>query len=202
MTPENSTPLSVVDLRRRIIANRDRLSSQMLAEKSRMITARLLRLPEFTAGRAVMLFASFRSEVATGEIITGCLASGIRVALPLSEPASRRLLPYLVKDLSRDLRPGYCSIPEPDPARTQPLAPAELEIVVVPGSVFDLRGGRFGYGGGFYDRFLSREAPQARRIGLAFELQVVSAPLPLAAHDQLLDCLVTEERTLTFASGR
>jgi 5-formyltetrahydrofolate cyclo-ligase len=65
----------------------------------------------------------------------------------------------------------------------------------MPGSVFDLRGGRLGYGGGFYDRFLQTAAPQALRIGLAYDLQVVAA-VPLQRHDQQLDYLVTETRTI------
>ncbi|MHB8809208.1 MAG: 5-formyltetrahydrofolate cyclo-ligase, partial [Desulfobulbaceae bacterium] len=52
-------------------------------------------------------------------------------------------------------------------------------------------GGRLGYGGGYYDRFLALEAPQALRIALAFGLQVVEQ-VPVEPHDQLMDFVVTE----------
>jgi 5-formyltetrahydrofolate cyclo-ligase len=68
-------------------------------------------------------------------------------------------------------------------------------MVVVPGSVFDRRCGRYGYGGGYYDRFLSIEAPQALRIGLAFSLQVVPG-IPLKTHDQKMDIIVMENEML------
>jgi 5-formyltetrahydrofolate cyclo-ligase len=69
----------------------------------------------------------------------------------------------------------------------------EPEIVIVPLLSFDRRGGRLGYGGGFYDRTL--EALRARRatlaIGFAFSGQEVDEA-PLEATDQPLDIVVTE----------
>ena len=58
--------------------------------------------------------------------------------------------------------------------------------------LFDRRGNRLGYGGGFYDRFLANRAPRALRVGLAFACQISDAPLPAEAHDMPLDLLVTE----------
>ncbi|MEM7318895.1 MAG: 5-formyltetrahydrofolate cyclo-ligase [Pseudomonadota bacterium] len=72
------------------------------------------------------------------------------------------------------------------------------EILIVPLVAFDLRGGRLGYGGGFYDRTLERL--RARRptlaIGFAFDAQQAD-DLPLEATDQPLDMIVTESRVLT-----
>jgi len=186
------------DLRRRTLAARDRLSAHEIEAKSASITERLFQMEVFRGCHSVMFYAGFRSEVQTMAAMSRCLKGGVSLSLPLVLPASRGLQPRMVTDLAHDLAPGYCGIAEPIPARTVEVAPAEIEAVMVPGSVFDWRGGRFGYGGGFYDRFLAMEAPGALRIGLAFALQVVSEELPLAAHDQRLDYLVTEERVFAF----
>ena len=200
MLPENEQMVNRDRLRQEVLAARDRLPRQVLLEKSREITAgmtdRLWEIEQFRRCRTVMFYASFRSEVETATAIARCLAAGILVALPLSVPERRQLLPYLVDNPARDLRPGYCGIPEPDPARTRIVRPAQIEAVVVPGSVFDLRGGRLGYGGGYYDRFLAMEAPAALRIGLALELQLTPGNLPLAPHDQFMHYLVTEDRVI------
>lgn len=188
--------------RRQALVARDRLSTGEVAEKSAAITARLFQLAEFSHRRRVMFYAHFRSEVSTSLAISRCLALGIEVALPLALSASHRLQPRLITDPARQLRPGYCGIPEPDPEQTRVVDPKEIEVVIVPGSVFDLQGGRIGYGGGFYDRFLQHEAPQAVRIGVAFALQVQSIALPLAAHDQRLDLLVTEAQVYEFPARR
>ncbi len=74
----------------------------------------------------------------------------------------------------------------------------EPEIVIVPLVAFDRRGGRLGYGGGFYDRTLERL--RARRatlaIGFAFAGQE-QATLPLEETDQPLDLIVTEAGIIT-----
>lgn len=186
------------ELRQQILAARDDLPAGEIAAKSAAITEQLFRLEIFRDCRSVMFYAGFRSEVQTVGAMARCLEQGVRLALPLTLLASRGLQPRAVSDLALDLRPGFCGIAEPDPSRTIAMDPGEIEAVIVPGSAFDLRGGRLGYGGGFYDRFLAREAPQALRIGLAFALQVVAGELPLAEHDQRLDYLVTEEQVYAF----
>lgn len=183
-------------LRTNILAARDSLPPEERQRKSRAITERLLALPDFAAARSVFAYVSFRSEVETLPLIAHCLNRGVTVSAPLTLPAEHRLLAYAISDPIRDLAPGYCGIPEP--AKTLPLVdPASIEVVVTPGSVFDARGGRLGYGGGFYDRFLQTAAPQALRIGLAYDLQVIEA-VPLKSHDQQLDYLITETRAIKF----
>jgi len=181
-------------LRTKILAARNSLPPEERQRKSRTIAERLLALPEFAGARSIFAYVSFRSEVETLDLIARCLKKGAVVSVPLTLPAEYRLLAHAITDPSRDLVPGYCGIPEPLP--TLPLMdPASIEVVVVPGSVFDVHGGRLGYGGGYYDRFLQSAAPQALRIGLAFDLQVVAA-VPLESHDQQLDYLITETRTI------
>lgn len=73
------------------------------------------------------------------------------------------------------------------------------QILIVPLVAFDRRGGRLGYGGGFYDRTL--EALRARgpvlAVGFAFAAQEAEA-LPLEDTDQCLDMIVTEADVLSF----
>ena len=68
------------------------------------------------------------------------------------------------------------------------------DIALLPGVAFDLAGGRLGYGGGYYDRFLEK-ALNCPRVGLCFEFQLVSS-LPLAPWDQRVNYICTEERIL------
>lgn len=74
------------------------------------------------------------------------------------------------------------------------------EIVIVPLVAFDARGGRLGYGGGFYDRTLAllRAARPTLAIGFAYAAQETAA-LPLEATDQRLDMIVTEAGVREFS---
>ncbi len=61
------------------------------------------------------------------------------------------------------------------------------------------RGGRLGYGGGFYDRTLEqlRAKGPVMAIGFAYGAQEAEA-LPLEPTDQPLDLIVTERRVIEF----
>lgn len=180
------------ELRVQKLTLRDGLSPQARHEKSEALASHLREVPLYEQAESILYFMSFRSEAATPTLIQQALTAGKIVGLPRTLLQPPGLLAYRVMSLTRDLQPGYCGIPEPDPARCAELDPATLDVVIVPGSVFDKRGGRMGYGGGYYDRFLADRAPQAIRIGLCFEVQLVDM-VPLHPHDQLLDFIVTED---------
>ncbi|MBU0731095.1 MAG: 5-formyltetrahydrofolate cyclo-ligase [Proteobacteria bacterium] len=181
-------------LRRQILALRDKLSPELRKLKSSKIEEHLCSVMAFQHAATIMLYASFRSEVATYSLMNWCLGKGKTLVLPVTAE-NHQLKVYPIGDIHKDLQPGYCSIPEPDHQRLQPIAPEIIDLVVVPGSVFDAKGHRLGYGGGYYDRFLVDRAPQAIRIGIAFELQIVPE-VPAQDHDQRMDYIITEDRVI------
>jgi len=71
-------------------------------------------------------------------------------------------------------------------------------IVLVPLLVFDRRGHRLGYGGGYYDRTLAFHAGRTISVGLAYAGQEVER-LPADPWDQKLDWVVTEKGVRRFA---
>ncbi len=178
-------------IRREILARRDALEPGVRARLSRRIWDHLESLEPYRRCRCPLLYVSFRSEVETHGLIRNRLGRRLEVAVPLTDVAARRLVPFLIQDFEADLAPGAYGILEPRPG-TRRIDPGEIDLVVVPGSVFDKRCGRFGYGGGYYDRFLSQDAPRALRIALAFGMQVRER-LPLQPHDERMDMVVTEE---------
>jgi len=186
-------------LRKDILAARNRLTPAELADKSTAICQTLLGLDQIRKCRSIFAYVSFRSEVATFDLIDRLIGMGKTVTVPITRVQEKRLDAIRITNPAADLVPGYCAIPEPKEElwHSRLVDPGEIETILLPGSVFDERGGRFGYGGGYYDRFLA-QIPAAARIGLAFDLQIVDLA-PLSDHDQLLDLVVTETRVI---SGR
>lgn len=162
----------------------------------------LLALPEVRESKTIFVYISFRSEVATMELVDQLLEMGKKVTVPITYVKEKRLDAIHITNRATDLVPGYCDIPEPheELCRNAVVAPEDIDVIILPGSVFDERGGRFGYGGGFYDRFVS-QVPDATRIGLAFDLQIVERA-PLQPHDELLDYVVTDSRVITGKENR
>lgn len=181
-----------IELRRRILAQRDAVDAHHRTAVSQAIAARLERLAVYHSSRLPLFYVSFRSEVDTRTLIRKRLEAGRPVAVPRTDIVNRRLRPFLLRNWEADLGPGAYGIPEPIQGQAEAVPASAIDLVLVPGSVFDRRGGRYGYGGGYYDRFLCQDAPQAYRVGLAFSFQILEE-IPLAPHDQRLDLIVTEK---------
>ena len=80
-----------------------------------------------------------------------------------------------------------------EPVSREEISIAGLDLVVVPGVAFDLRGHRLGYGRGFYDRQLLNKPAETVSVGLCFDLQICES-LPAEPHDQVLDYIATETK--------
>ncbi|MCX5869035.1 MAG: 5-formyltetrahydrofolate cyclo-ligase [Deltaproteobacteria bacterium] len=184
-------------LRKKTLVARDGLPLQDRQAMSREIAQKILLLDEIATREILFVYVDFRSEVETHFLIAELLKRDKRVVVPVTLVTEKRLLSVEITDLEKDLVPGYCSIPEPrvEIRKSRLIASSDIETIILPGSVFDERGGRLGYGGGYYDRFMACDAPNAIRIGLAFDFQVVDR-LSLQAHDELLDLVVTEKRMI------
>jgi 5-formyltetrahydrofolate cyclo-ligase len=167
---------------------RERLSPANRTAFSQRITDALVALPEYRRAAVVLAYMSMGAEFETDTFVRRVLADCKTLLLPRVNRVLRRLDLYAVGDLDHDLAPGVWGIREPMPERCQ-TATADVDFVLVPGLAFDVRGGRLGYGGGFYDRLLA--ALPAVRVAAAFSAQIVEA-VPMSAHDQYVDLIVTE----------
>lgn len=183
------------EIRKEILKARSALPAEEAAAKSALIVERLLALEEYRRAEVVMAYADFRNEVRTDRLIRESLARGKAVAVPFTDTREKRLIPSLLLSYPEDLAPGTWGIPEPAPGRLRPVEPAKIDLVVVPGVAFDIKGNRLGYGGGYYDRFLPQAKPGAFFVAPAFELQVVPEIEP-GPHDCPVHCLVTEKRVV------
>lgn len=139
-----------------------------------------------------MFYVSYRSEADTRELIRNALAKGRRVAVPRVE--GEELTFYCITSFSQ-LTEGYRGILEPDVQRSEPVCyedyTAERVLLFAPGCAFDKSGGRLGYGGGFYDRFLQKH-PELYCAGVAFAVQLVEK-VPCGEQDKRVSCVITEQ---------
>ncbi|MBO4878421.1 MAG: 5-formyltetrahydrofolate cyclo-ligase [Ruminococcus sp.] len=175
-------------LRKHFSALRDSITSP---EKDRLICERLLESGRIRNADTVLLYAAFRSEVSTDLLFKGLSELGIRAAFPLCHKDGIMTF-HLVNDVS-ELKEGSYGIQEPDMDLPQPV-PTERTVCIVPGLAFTEDGGRLGYGGGFYDRFL-REHPMIYTAAAAYEGQI-TPELPLEEHDIRLRSIYTDERKI------
>jgi 5-formyltetrahydrofolate cyclo-ligase len=85
------------------------------------------------------------------------------------------------------------------PADAGPVIPIqEIDVFLVPGLAFDLRGGRLGNGAGHYDRILSSARGDALSVGIAPGTRLVDV-VPVERHDVLVGWLATEDGVISRA---
>lgn len=177
---------------------RDRLTPIERKEKSSIIQEKFLQLIESMPSQTIFIYVNCRSEVDTITLIGKLLAAGKTVAVPLVDISSKSMRTVWIDDPENDLVSGCFGTLEPKKniVAERTIDPSTIDIVVLPGSVFDLDGGRLGYGGGFYDRFLA-SATQAnvKRIAFAFDMQIKDR-IPQKVHDEPVDIIVSESRVI------
>ncbi|MBE5957874.1 MAG: 5-formyltetrahydrofolate cyclo-ligase [Lachnospiraceae bacterium] len=152
-------------------------------QKSEAIMENLFSLECVCKAEMVYIYASVQHEVDTFPIIEKLLLSGKRVALPKIK--DKEMFFYEIDSID-DLRPGYMNIPEPFIERT----PSTPDVIITPGVAFSINGDRLGYGGGYYDRFLSEELVS---VALAFEYQILET-IPVEEFDKKVRWIVSENR--------
>jgi len=182
------------ELRKETIEKRDRIPPEVRAIKDREIMERLITYKPFVDAEAVMLFASFRTEVDTFPIIEKALQEGKKVALPRVNKSEGMLELYYIESIEQ-LEPGYMKIKEPVPAPERIALAEDMEIIVLPGVAFDEKGGRIGYGGGYYDRLLDSLKKVPLLIAVAYEEQIVDE-IPVEQHDKRVQIIITEKRII------
>jgi 5-formyltetrahydrofolate cyclo-ligase len=183
------------EIRRAVLAARDAMPAGERARRDRAITERLVSLPEVRDARTVMAFWSFGSEVSMHPSLAALAGAGTRTALPRIVEGELEVRIYAPGDT---VTPTSFGAMQPADGRTVPAD--EVDVVCVPGVAFDRAGGRVGYGGGFYDRFLNR-AERAVRVGIAYDLQVVRDELPAGRFDLRVDLIVTDTETIRCDRG-
>ena len=168
------------------------------ALSGRVIT-NLFRVPEFSGAETVFFFVNFRSEVETLDGIRRAISQGKKVAVPYCVLDERILKFVEIRDFEKDLMVDAYNILEPLPSlrRKKTLSPDAADVVLFPGSVFDTRGGRMGYGAGYYDKTFA-DVKKTPFMALAFDFQVlpVGSFVPMANHDLPVHKILTEKKII------
>lgn len=183
--------------RKDMLARRAAIPPEQKRKADNARNERIRSWNEYQKAELLLFYVSYRSEADTIQLIREALAAGRAVAVP--KVVGSDMIFYRIEDFSH-LMEGYRGILEPDtalmgvvPIDFSKIVP-EKTVLFLPGCAFDRNGGRMGYGGGFYDRFVENY-PEIMRVALAYEEQLVEK-VPREMHDMPVDVIVTEERIL------
>lgn len=179
-------------IRKELIKIRSNLSELEMMRKSNLIKNRLFEILEFKHAQSILFYVSYDNEVYTHDIIKESLSIGKQVVVPKSNTDNNTLV---LSELTgwEDLELGSYDILEPKSESIKEIPIESIDVMLVPGVVFDEKGNRIGHGKGYYDRLLKKFDKLS--IGLAFEFQLIDEA-SVDEHDVKVDKIVTEKRVI------
>ena len=162
-------------------------------EKEKLIAENLFESILFKTAEEIFVYISVDFEIDTSSIIERAFSDEKKVFVPVCRKNGEMVFQRIEKDEKLVL--SSFGIPEPEVDVSRSALPGERSLIVVPGLAFDKSGNRIGFGGGYYDRFLS--GIEAESIGLCFEEFFVPA-LPKEKFDVPVNYLATEKDIYSF----
>jgi 5-formyltetrahydrofolate cyclo-ligase len=181
------------EMRERVRAMRDAMAPDVRALASRACVNALTAMPMYQGADVILTYMSFGSEIDTHALLDRMIADGKTVLAPRIDRESNALALHRVQS-PKTMVQGVWGIVQPTPSAEQrPIA--DVDLAILPGLAFDRKGGRLGYGAGYYDRLLAHASPAMPRIAMAFDCQLVEQ-VPFAPHDMSVDLLITPTETI------
>lgn len=183
------------EFRKKILNIRNNMSQEDAANKSSVIMNKLIAMDEYKNSNRIFVYMSFRNEVDTTELIKKMFCDNKRVVIPYTDTKNTLLIPCEIRSMEEDLTLSPFGYYEPVYEKLQPVEPKELDLIIVPGVVFDRSLNRIGFGKGYYDRILCRKKSGVKAIAVAYDYQVLEK-IPAETHDVKMDMIITEKRNI------
>ena len=181
------------DLRKKCLQYRKTVSN---SEKSKIFEKIILKLDNFLPFQKSEHILMYFGKTSSGEFDTTPLLKKIlkekELYLPKSIEFNKSLKLYKIDSLKDDIQVGLYNIKEPVSDRCIEVSLDDIQLIIVPGSVFDHTGGRYGYGAGYYDGLLSN----FKGITIAFSIDALVMDFELKLHprDVKLNFIISEKK--------
>lgn len=154
---------------------------------SEAIIARLEQLPCFCDAQNIMIYYPIHNEVDLRPLLQRYEGKKTFI-LPVTHRKSIEPRQYLGEEM---MQRGRYSVPEPQTATFK----GKLDLILVPGVVFDLQCNRIGRGAGFYDRFLKKNK-HVTQLGVAYDFQIKNHDIPHSHSDRQLNGVITPTQSI------
>lgn len=190
--------MSKKSLRKQVLDALNNMNRTEHIKKSLEITDRVLASDEFRSADTIGITISRYPEVDTRPIIEAAWIAGKRIAVPKCIHTIRKMDFRLITSYD-SLETVYMGLFEPIINETISIEKDGIDLQIVPGIVFSDEGYRIGFGGGYYDRYMSDY--NGNTLSLAFASQT-SHSIPIEDHDIPVSKIFTEEKAIIMSEKR
>lgn len=182
-------------IREKMLKQRSEIEQAKINCWSNQIKNNFFKLPNLDKVNKIMAYASMRNEVKTFSLMQELIAEDYLLYLPYTKKDKIELGVAKISNLNSDLEEGTYGVQEPKVKLRAKKVPVDLDLIIVPGACFTKNGYRIGYGGGYYDSFLSKKAKKALKVGFCYEHFILDS-LPIEDHDVPVDIIITEKQII------
>jgi 5-formyltetrahydrofolate cyclo-ligase len=174
---------------RTLIKNKlNEMNEEKYWEYSESIHKQLFSLNLWNEAKTIAVTISNGREVDTTHIIEKAWQEKKQIVVPKCDPASKTMEFRHITSFNQ-LEKVFYGLLEPKIKDTEKATPNQIDLMIVPGICYDRKGYRIGYGGGYYDRYLTRYKNST--LSLAFSTQLVDH-VPADIHDIPVSSIITE----------
>ena len=154
-------------------------------QASREICSRISDWQVFQRAQVVLTYMPIKAEVDLRALLENHPQK--TWVLPRILEGSRHNMSFHIYDAHQLVRHSFGM---EEPSKSLPIvSPKEIELALVPGLAYDRHGGRLGYGGGYFDRFLN-EFPGVS-LGVVYAALLLES-LPHGEYDVPVKWVMTE----------
>ncbi|MEG9297290.1 5-formyltetrahydrofolate cyclo-ligase [Mangrovibacillus sp. Mu-81] len=168
------------------------ISALEYEQKCFQIEQRLYQTDEWKNSEVIAVTVSKHPEINTWNLIKRAWEEGKKICVPKCTP-STRALDFRELNSFTSLEKVYYDLYEPIPSSTSSVHIEQIHTVIVPGLAYTRNGYRLGFGGGYYDRFLTGYSGWT--LSLAFNEQLVEE-LPVESFDIPVARIITESDSI------
>lgn len=159
----------------------------------KLILNSLINSEIYKKAKSIFIYVSYNDEVDTIEIIKHSLKSNKDIYVPktyMQEKTMKAVKIHSLDELSVD---NY-GILEPKFVDKNNIG-VYFDLIIMPGVAFDKMGNRIGYGGGYYDKYISSIDCKSLKVALAYNIQVIDK-IESEVHDIKVDYIITNENLI------
>lgn len=176
------------NLRKLMKEKRNSITKAARNEFDNDIFLKIINSDYYKLSKVIFVFVSYNDELDTHRLIKHALENNKRIVVPKVISKNGHMIVIEINSFD-DLEPGNYGILEPK-NHCKEISSSNIDLALIPGLAFDLNGGRMGYGGGYYDRFLKTLSANCPKIGICYNFQIIKQ-VPMSEHDIKIDGLIT-----------
>ena len=182
--------LNKKNIREEIIDKRNNLILDIKQNYDSLIFEEIINSEIYKKSKKIFTYISFGSEVDTIKIIKYSFSNNKEVYVPKINKQTKDMIALKIHNFN-NMSVDKWGIIEPNSVDKTNIG-TDFDLIIMPGIAFDKQGNRIGYGGGYYDKYISKLNNASNLLALAYDFQIIQ-DIESESHDIKVDFILTNK---------